>query len=188
MTPSLADLAELGRKYTLLAALRRAKSADGTTPDRAFWKTLAERFPGVLVELDTLTLSELDTRAAELEEAARGGRSMPWMAWIYGYHALLRAALCTKARTTRDRDVSSERALTIARDVSRYAGVAVDEAFVRAVARPPNGRMIPIVYARLAAHFAVDEEVIADALFPRRRARRHDAALNEPPPRGPIEP
>jgi hypothetical protein len=172
VTPSPTDLAELAAKYERLAELRREKERDGTVPERAVFKALATRFPGVLNELDTLTLGEIDTRAEALDAAARGAAIEPWMAWIHGYHALLRAALGIKARTARSREIAPARVHSLADDASREAGLEIDAAFVRAVVRPAGGRILPVVYARLAVEHGVTADAIADALFPRRRARR----------------
>jgi hypothetical protein len=172
MSPGPGELAALARKYALLAALRRAKAADGTVPERGVLKAIANHFPGALNELDTLTLNELDGRAAALAAAAESGPPEPWMAWIHGYHALLRASFAIKARALVEGVPSPERAASMASDVSRKAGVQIDAAFVEAVLRPAGGRVLPVVYARLAASHGIAADVIADALFPRRRARR----------------
>jgi hypothetical protein len=92
------------------------------------------------------------------------------MAWMLGYHALMRAALRIKIRLSRRRDLDDERARALAEDASSFAGVSVDEAFVRAVAQPPEGRIARVVYARLELASGAPREAIRAALFPRRGA------------------
>src|SRR5262249_40662266 len=104
--------------------------------------------------------------------ASEGGPIVPWMVWIHGYHALLRAALAIKKRTARAREPSDERALALARDATEISGVHIDAVFVRAIARPASGRIVPIVYPRLSELHGRSATEIADVLFPRRRARR----------------
>jgi hypothetical protein len=94
------------------------------------------------------------------------------MAWMAGYHALMRAALRIRIRTTRQRDVSSGRVRELAADASTHAGLLVDDAFVREILQPPEGRISSVVYARLEAAFTEPRAVIRAALFPRLRARQ----------------
>jgi hypothetical protein len=165
-------LLRLAEKYRTLGALRRARAEGAAVPDRAVFQALAEEFPGCLNELDTLLLDEIDARAEALSSAAAGGSVEPWMAWLAGYHALLRAALRIRIRSTHRRDVDDARAIDLAVDAAAHAGAAIDPAFVHAVLRPPGGRIIPVVYARLAALHGVPAAVIKRALFPRSRDER----------------
>jgi len=136
------------------------------------FKALAEEFPGALNELDMLPLDEIDRRQATLEDAARGAPIEPWMAWLHGYHSLMRAALRVKGRLLKVRDVTEARADALAAEATTCAGTPIDSAFVRAIARPPGGRITPVVLERLSALFGAEPDVILDELFPRRRARR----------------
>jgi hypothetical protein len=52
---------------------------------------------------------------------------------------------------------------------STAAGFALDEALVSALARPPGGRLLPLVMAELARRFEIDAHELAEALFPSRR-------------------
>lgn len=172
MHPTAAEIARLAYKYRTLGELRRAKARGEAEPPRGVFKTLAEEFPGALNELDMLPLDEIDRRQAALEGAARGAPVEPWMAWLHGYHALMRAALRVKGRLRKTRDVTEARAGALATEATTCAGTPVGPEFVRAVARPPGGRITPVVLERLAALCEADPEVILDALFPHRRARR----------------
>jgi hypothetical protein len=58
-------------------------------------------------------------------------------------------------------------------DASRSSGIAIDDAFVRAVARPPKGRLNVAVFDRLAHAFGVPADEIWQVLFPARRTGRY---------------
>jgi hypothetical protein len=165
-------LLRLAEKYRTLGELRRARAEGQAVPERAVFQALAEEFPGCLNELDTLPLDEIDARAAALEGAAAGGPILDWMAWLAGYHALLRAALRIRIRSTQRRDVDDARARDLADDASAHAGEVIDPAFVQAVLRPAGGRIIPVVYERLARLHGAPAATIKRALFPRGRDDR----------------
>ena len=169
MAPTRGDLERLAHKYRTLAALRRDRQAGAPIPPGRFFKALAGEFPGALHELDTLPLETIDDRAAALELAAGGGRVLPWMAWMHAYHRLMRAALRVKVRLARARDVDDVRAAALAEEATALAGAAFDAELVRAVARPPGGRIAPLILERVSLTFGVDPLEIADALFPRLR-------------------
>src|SRR5258706_498219 len=116
MIPSPAVLLRLAEKYHALGELRRARGRGEAVPERGVFKALADEFPGCLNELDTLPLEEIDARHGALAAAAAGGPILDWMAWLAGYHALLRAALRIRIRATRSRIVDEARALTLAED------------------------------------------------------------------------
>jgi hypothetical protein len=155
-----ARLAALARKYRALSALRARRDQGAPAPARAELRELAAEFPGCLRELDTLGSAELERRAAACAAAAAGGAARePWMAWIDGYHTLMRAAL----QARRAAPGSAPESLDPARDP------ALDPAFLAAVRAPPGGRLGVAVLRRLAAEFGVPAATIAAALFPLRR-------------------
>lgn len=134
-------------------------------PPPAVFRALAAEFPGCLNELDTLPLETLDARAASLAGAAAGGPVEPWMEWLWGYHALLRAALALKPRVARGPELDLARAERLAREASASAGVTVDSAFVRAVADPPGGRLVTVVLAHLEQLHGCPAATIKRTLF-----------------------
>jgi hypothetical protein len=165
-----AALARLGEKYRALGALRRDRARGGPIPERAVFKALAGEFPGALNELDNLPLEEIDRRLAALTGAAEGAPAEPWMAWMIGYHALMRAALYLKIRVARSSSLSADQAAALAVKASAHARVEVGEAFVRAVRCPPEGRLNRVVYAELEARLGAPADAIRRALFPGRGA------------------
>jgi hypothetical protein len=166
--PDGGALRELAEKYRLLAELRARRDRGEAAPGRATLQALAGPFPGCLRELDTLGPAELERRAAAATTAAGGGAREPWMAWIWAYHRLMRAALACKRSIGRG-EFGTGQAAALAEEARRLAGFSLDETFVRAVARPPQGRLGPVVLAQLGALFAQPPATIAAALFPTRR-------------------
>lgn len=158
--PDCAELAHLAEKYALLADLRRRKVADGYVPERKIFRALAARYPGVLHELETLPLGVIDERARLLRQAAAGGAVEPWMSWVHAYHALLRAGLWVKRHRGRGTDAA------LALGASRHARFEVSAEFACLCARPPDGRLVPVVLRCLCELYAQPVDVLAATLRP----------------------
>jgi hypothetical protein len=171
--PSAGELLALLRKYETIAELRRDRARGGPVAERATLRALAREFPGALRELDTVTFEQIDQRTRALAEASQGGAVEPWMAWMVAYHATMRAALVVKARLARSRQLSDEVIRSARDDASSRSGVVLDDAFVRTVASPPQGRLNVAVFERLGQKFGVLPDEIWQALFPARRAGRY---------------
>jgi hypothetical protein len=145
------DAAALARKYAALVELRRRRDAGGDAAGGGALRALAAEFPGCLRELDTLGLPELERRARLAAAASVDGEpTEPWIAWIAGYHDLMRTALAL-------------------RNPARSPTVEVDAEFAAAVRAPPHGRVGVVVLRALGARFGVPAATIAEALFPTRR-------------------
>jgi hypothetical protein len=192
LPPSRDDLLALLRKYETIAKLRRDRARSGAMAERSVLRALAREFPGALRELDTVTLVEIDKRRRTLAEAAGGGPVETWMAWMVAYHVTMRAALLVKARVAttlrsplpgttfeqrlrrgKARAPSDELLRRAKADAARLSPIPLDDAFVRAVARPPDGRLNAAVFERLGRQFGVSPDEIWQALFPARRERRY---------------
>jgi hypothetical protein len=144
-------LRALARKYERLSAWRTRRDGGGESATRDELRVLAAEFPGCLRELDTLGPDELGRRATACAAAAADAACVePWMAWIDGYHGLVRRALA--AREAR----------------ARGAPPGAD-AFEQAVLAPPGGRMGVVVLRALADRFGVPAATIAATLFAVRR-------------------
>jgi len=149
--PQADTLRALARKYESLAAWRGGRDGAGPAATRDALRALAAEFPGCLRELDTLGAVELARRAAACAGAADDpGALEPWMAWVDGYHALIRRALA-------------------AREARARGEAPGGDAFEAAVLAPPGGRMGVVVMRVLAVRFGVPAATIAAALFPVRR-------------------
>jgi len=163
--PTRDELLALEAKYAQVLLLRGAHERGEPIPERGVFKAFAERFPGVLRELDTLPLDVVTTRRLALGEAALGGVVEPWMAWMVAYHELMRAALWMKLRTAKQPDVTNERMVFLVRGVANEFGFGVDESFVVDVVRPHSGRLNAMVLGRLEVMFGVPVAEIRKALF-----------------------
>jgi hypothetical protein len=149
-TLGAAALRALARKYERLASWRARRDGGGPAATRDELRALAAEFPGCLRELDPLGAAELGRRAAACGMAADDPAAVePWMAWVDGYHALVRRALAARG--------------------ARGRGEAPGGDFETAVLAPPGGRMSVVVIRALADRFGVPAATIARALFPVRR-------------------
>lgn len=165
------ELAALARKYRKLLELRREHERTGAVAGRDVLRVIAKEFPGALRELDRLPVDEIVRRAQTLEEAAIGMGHEPWMDWLVAYHALMRAALFVKAQWAKAEDAILDERL--ASEATLHARIEVDADFVRAIRRPPGGRISHVVMDRLALRFGVAREVIEEAITtPSRSPRR----------------
>jgi hypothetical protein len=162
------DLLALARKYRALSELRRAQYQMTFAEVRGPLRELSREFPGSLRELDSLPLEEIEHKGELLEQAARGARLEPWMTWMHAYHLTMRAALAVKLKLAGRRLISETLALQIAGEVSTEVGYRCDLDFVLAVARPPDGRINPVVFRRLGVMFDAEPESLVHALFPER--------------------
>lgn len=169
------DRIALLRKYRTLEAWRRARDrggADGQGAARGALRALAEEFPGALRELDLLGLPEIERRIERLERIERStpkNKDDRWIPWILAYHALMRAALTTKRALGGMRGPSAESLPALVRGATAVAGVRLDEAFVRAVANPPSGRIAIVVLRAVARIFEAAPASLSTTLFPPRR-------------------
>jgi hypothetical protein len=136
------SLAALRAKYEEMRSLRKGDPRNppsGRAALRQQLAALAARFPGALREIDTLPLDEIDRRIEALELAERDPtRAAAWMHAMARFHALMRGALFVK------------RSLSGDAEPDRWP----DEALVwqdehARIRRPPEGRLLELVYERL---------------------------------------
>lgn len=165
VAPTRDELVALEAKYVQIESLRQARERGEPIPERMVFKSMAERFPGVLRELDTLSMETITWRRQALAVAISGGSVEPWMAWMVAYHGLLRAALWIKIRTAKQPDVTPERMAFLLRGITNEFGFGVDEVFVQDAARPRTGRLNVVVLARLETMFGVPIVEIRRGLF-----------------------
>jgi hypothetical protein len=163
-----AELRALRDKYERMDRLRslhaRARNEPAfVEPDpREEMAALARSFPGALREIDELPLDVIRTRIDELAAAeADASRITPWMKAHARFHALARGALAAK-RWLAGRPLTPELVESYARFVATMtdARAATDAAAwtsdLAAIAKPPRGRLMELVFARLAVELAID--------------------------------
>jgi len=146
----------LREKYERLLALRlahdRAKR-DGAfeEPDpRREMTEIAKRWPGALRELDALPLDELRARITALSSDEP---MAPWMRAQDAFHRYARGALAAKhwlgKRKRISAELTSEFRASASRDARLWADALAD------IASPPRGRLMDLVYARVARELDV---------------------------------
>jgi hypothetical protein len=136
--------AELRAKYEEMRALRADALADEPRDPKTRLSALAARFPGALREIDELAMDEIDARIHALAAAERDPDSAArWMHAMTRFHALARGALFVKRSLASDEshDAWPDEARAWRDDLHR-------------IARPPRGRLMDLVYERLARELA----------------------------------
>lgn len=182
-------LEQLRRKYSEMLSMRLDHDSGAETEARARQRMaeLASRFPGALREIDELELVAIRQRIERLEAALRGDAPVErWMEAVGLFHSLARGALWAKrwlaGRKTVDAVTVSQyesdvgaRALP---DAAEDTGALADErAWTNELARiaaPPRGRIMDLVFARLARTLGTTEREARHLVFgaPRRGRRR----------------
>jgi hypothetical protein len=163
------DVADLVEKYRAIVRLRRHEEV---TPIAAM-RALAKRHPGSLRELDELPMETLEGKLAELEALRDGSAASPAPRWIEAqlrFHALVRGALVAK-RYVRDGSAP----LTAAEHFKKWTDDPEAHAWateLAAIRRPPRGRLLELVFARLARELGTDADEARLLVFTTERPRR----------------
>jgi hypothetical protein len=177
----LTDLRALRDKYERMLRLRelhaRAKAQPAfTEPDpRGPMADLARSYPGALREIDELPIVVIRARIADLTAAENdASRITMWMTAQSRFHALARGALATK-RWLEGRPLTPElrrefegwvRTLPDGEDVQLWDGE------LASIAAPPRGRLMTLVFARLARELGVEVATARAAVLPPRASLR----------------
>lgn len=175
------DLRALRDKYERMLHLREIHSRARTEPGfvepdpRPAMADLARRFPGALREIDELPLALIRTRIEELAAAEQdAAKALPWMVAQSRFHALARGALAVK-RWLEGRPVTAALQHDFARVLPTLAIPGDAHLWARdleAIGRPPRGRLMDLVYARLAHDLGVDVRSARAAVLPPRASLR----------------
>jgi hypothetical protein len=197
-------LERLRAKYATLHALRTAHSRQGAklataaedanaSDDanatdrralRAELAALAAEFPGALRELDELPMADIEARLTALDDVACGrAASAPWMHAVVRFHALARGALAAKRWlrgrkrvTAADRDAYAAATSTMPfADDARAWTLNLAE-----VAMPRGGRVLGLVFARLASELGLSDADAHALVFAHARVRRFGRASPTP--------
>ncbi len=143
---------------------------------------LATRFPGALRELDDLELGEIRRRVSALDAVLVGNAMVdPWMRAVVLFHSLARGALCAKRWLAGRKHVDPLILNAYARAVPglQFPADALDwtDDLAR-VAKPPRGRLLDLIFARLAGQLRTSEEEARRLVFgiPRKERIRRSPA------------
>jgi hypothetical protein len=170
-------LRELRDKYVEMLSMRIEHGAgdEDETRARERMARLAARFPGALREIDELELDAIRARIVALEAVLAGRAEIEeWMDAVALFHALARGALLAKRWLAGRKRVDAALA-------SAYVRGAVELEFssdalrwstaLHRIAKPPRGRLMDLVFARVALDLGITH-VRARALVFRPRPRR----------------
>lgn len=177
---------ELRAKYVEILAMRLPESAVtalGTglpSSPRARMSSLASRFPGALRELDDLEISEIQRRIERLDAVLAGtGHAELWMEATVLFHRLARGALWAKRWLKGQRSVSAGLEASYATEAQKLDFAADALAWrseLAAIARPPRGRVMGLVYARIGLALGLTEIQARRVVFGTSRTRREIGA------------
>ena len=175
------DLRALRDKYERMLHLRELHSRARTEPGfvepdpRPAMAALARTYPGALREIDELPLALIHARVEELAAAeVDAAKALPWMEAQSRFHSLARGALAVKRWLEGRRWTAAlERDFALVLptlpnpvDAHLWAGD------LEAIATPPRGRLMALVYARLALDLGVDVTSARAAVLPPRASLR----------------
>jgi hypothetical protein len=178
MSVTRETLETLRAKYDEMLAMRLAHDSgeENAAHARARMAELATQFPGALREIDDLELDVIRARISQLDAVLRGaGAVEPWMEAVALFHALARGALWAKRWLGGRKTVNS----AITRQYEDYAAHNLDanEALAWAddlarVAAPPRGRILDLVFARMARTLGTTEREARHLVFGVSRSAR----------------
>ena len=177
MRVTLAALEELRAKYAQMLAMRVAHAAGDEDEARARMAEVASRFPGALREIDDLELAEIERRIEVLGEVLEARREAePWMEAVVLFHAMARGALCAKRWLGGRKRVDDEVAQAFERAVPSLLfpeDARVWGSDLARIASPPRGRLMEVVFGRLAVELGISERAARRLVFGvSRRERR----------------
>ncbi len=172
---------ELREKYLEILSMRLPHGADDSSDAqlarvRERMSTLAARFPGSLRELDDLPIPEIRRRISKLEAVlAKTGEVEPWMEAIVLFHRFARGALWAKSWLGGRKSVNASIEAAYAADAETldFARDALTwSTELAAIARPPGGRVMRLVHARVGQALGVTELEAQRMVFGLPRKRR----------------
>jgi hypothetical protein len=173
---STEGLLALLTKYEQIERLRVAHlSPNEPNPQRAM-ASLAAAFPGSLRELDELPMHEIRARIVALQSATLAPESQArWMIATGLFHGIARGALAAKRWLAGRKDVNDELRASFLRAAvrMRYADdtCAWADDLAR-IASPPRGRLMDLVFERLAERLGTRDVDTRGLVFgTRERAR-----------------
>jgi hypothetical protein len=168
-------LRQLHVKYTELVRLRRLAASDPSHDPKLDLAALARSFPGALREIDLLPQDVLDARLSLLEKVLNGSADeAPWMEASVLFHSLLRGALAAK------RFLAGRKAIDEATRAAFVALAATESApeellawqdALADVAEPPRGRVLDLVFVRLAGALGTTDDEARALVFSKNRKR-----------------
>lgn len=176
------SLEQLRAKYGEMLSMRLAheSGSEDEADARERMAELASRFPGALREIDDLELDAIRARIAHLDRVLRDDAAgdepvEPWMEAVVLFHGLARGALWAKRWLAGRKSVDPSTASAYETAASRV-GVGVEALAwsddLAAIAAPPRGRVMDLVFARVARILGTTEKEARLLVFGRPRNQR----------------
>jgi hypothetical protein len=153
-------------KYAEMLALRveHAAGRENVAQLKPRLSRLATTFPGALREIDRLELAEIERRLARLDAVLDGGggdaAEEPWMMAVALFHRLARGALGAKRWLAGRRSVDAATRVAFLADAQGHPfqeEIRAWESDLASVASPPRGRLMDLVFSRLAREIGASE-------------------------------
>jgi hypothetical protein len=173
----------LRAKYVEMLEMRIAHDSgdDNAALARARMAALASRFPGALREIDDLELDMIRDRIVRLEAVLRDGADADrWMEAVALFHSVARGALCAKRWLGGRKRVDAALERAYAADVPGLPfpeDARAWEGDLASVASPPRGRLMDLVFARVAQILRTTRRDARQLVFgPPRRERMSRAS------------
>jgi hypothetical protein len=144
---------------------------------RARMAEVASRFPGALREIDDLELVEIRRRIEALDAVVHARlEAEPWMEAVALFHAMARGALCAKRWLGGRKRVDAELRQAFEQGVHLLLFPEDARGWTSDLARiasPPRGRVMDVVFARMAHELGISERAARRLVFgvPRRERR-----------------
>jgi hypothetical protein len=138
---------------------------------------LADEYPGSLREIDSLPLDRIVERVEALVLAERRPSHVePWMTAQAAFHRYARGALAAKRWLAGRKTITPQLRASFLRSVRTLARGAEAELFadeLDLIARPPGGRLMDVVHARVARALDITTAEARELVFgASRNARR----------------
>jgi hypothetical protein len=163
--------AELLSKYAEMLSMR-VDHHDGTEDParvRPRMVDLASRFPGALREIDALELAEIRRRIAVLEAFLEtAGEEQEWMEAMALFHRLMRGALGAKRWLAGRRHVDGAILQAYVRESMKMPFPEECREWtgdLALIASPPRGRIVDLVFGRIARHLGTTDEAVRVLVF-----------------------
>jgi hypothetical protein len=168
----------LRAKYGEMLSMRLTHEAgnENAAEARGRMAELASRFPGALREIDDLELDVIRARIGQLDGVLRGDQSIaPWMEAVVLFHALARGALWAKRWLAGRKQVDASTVGDYESDASDVAASTHALAWtddLDRIAAPPRGRIMDLVFSRMARALGTTENEARLLVFGVPRNRR----------------
>jgi hypothetical protein len=171
-------LEQLRFKYGEMLSMRLVHESGEEDPAQARQRmaSLAAQFPGALREIDGLELAVIRERIRRLDAVLLGEAAVErWMHAVGLFHTLARGALHAKRWLAGRKSIDSATLSAYESDLGARPGNVDALAWMNDLARvaaPPRGRLMDVVFARLARTLGTTEVEARRLVFgPPRRSR-----------------